>query len=186
MPTSRKTVSARRPAAGLRSLALLLAFLSPAFAMQAMPPGPPEDGPRSADHEARMLKRMQKHLDLTAEQTQKIQAIHDKYRSKSEALHKQVQPLRKQLHEALTSGSAKRSDVEQLMRKMADLRIEMQLLHFDRHTEVNAVLTPAQQKKMKERMQKHMQKMEKMQKKHGSHGDDAAGPHHPPEDDEDN
>lgn len=182
MPTSRPMVSGRRHASGLRSLALFATFLLPALAVHAMPPGPPEEGPPSAEQEARMLKRMQKHLDLTAEQTQKIQAIHEKYRGKAEALHKKVQPLRKQLHDALTSGSAKRSDVEQLMRKMADLRIEMQLLHFDRHTEVNAVLTPAQQQKMKERMQKHMQKMQK----HTTQGHDGGSPHHPPEDDEDN
>lgn len=177
MPTKMK------PIRKLQGIALLLAFLSPAIAMHAMPPGPPEEGPPSAEQEGRMLKRMQKHLDLTAEQTTKIKEIHEKYRAKAEALHAKIKPLRKQLHDALTSDSAQRSDVEQLMRKMADVRIEMQLLHFDRHAEVTALLTPAQKQKMKEHMQKRMEKMEKMRK---AHKGDGPGPHHGPEYDEDN
>jgi len=139
----------------------ILAALLFALALPALHAQPPEDmdgpGPRPEMAE-RMLKKMQKDLDLTEEQSTKIKAVHDNYRAKHQALREKIDPLHKQLMQTMMSDSPNRAQFESLLRKLSDLRIEARLVEFDQRQETMAVLTPEQRTKWKQIMEKHRKK----------------------------
>ncbi len=154
-----------------QSLLFALLFIAPSISLFARPHGPFKDGPPTEKHEERMLQHMKRQLDLTDVQVKKIEEIQKKYSGKADEIRKKMQPLRKELRESMFASSPERSKVEATMRKLADLRLEMQLIFFDRHQEVDAVLTETQRAKMKKDMKDHIEKRMSDRRDHrGWHG----------------
>jgi Spy/CpxP family protein refolding chaperone len=140
----------------LKKLALSsLLLLALPLTIQAKPEGP-RDRP---EMEEKMFERMQKDLKLTADQSTKIKAIREKYKPKRDAIRAKIDPVHKELMQALMADTPGRAQVESLMRKLSDLRIEARLIEFDQREETMAVLTTEQKKKWRSIMKEHREKM---------------------------
>ncbi|MBW7858762.1 MAG: periplasmic heavy metal sensor [Leptonema sp. (in: Bacteria)] len=138
---------------------LILALALPSLALQSQPND--NDG---FDRQEQMTERMQKNLGLTADQTAKIKAIREKYVAQNKDIQGKIQAQKKVVMETLMADNPNRAQVEAELRKMADLRVQAQLIHFDQRQETSSVLTAEQRAKMKTQMKDHHEKMKKDKK----------------------
>lgn len=138
---------------------LILALALPSLALQARP----DDHDMSKQHEE-MFEKMTKKLGLSAEQTAKMKAIREKYASQNKSIQEKIQAQKKVVMQTLMADNPDRTKVEAELRKMADLRIQAQLIHFDQRQESSSILTDEQRAKMKTHMQDRHEKMKKDKK----------------------
>jgi len=93
--------------------------------------------------------RMYAALDLTAEQQAKIDAIHDKAAKESDALRAKLDGLRDKMHAEWLTSKPNKATLMKINREMHDVKRTLGEKRIETRLAVRAVLTPAQQEKMK-------------------------------------
>lgn len=137
-----------------------LAFSLPAFSQG--PDSRPGKGEKKEKLHALMQERLMQNLSLTAEQSQKLSAISQKYQEKKKELRGQIKDYRKQLEVASNSSDA--GQVSKAVTNFIKARQEMDQLEDSQFKEVKSVLSPQQQAKyllFKEQMRHEMMKIKK-------------------------
>lgn len=100
---------------------------------------------------ARMLERMQRHLDLDETQTQQMSNIFDAAKPEIDALRAALRENREATRSLDTSDPDYSARLQNLSTANADLAGKMTLLHGRLRAEVHAVLTPEQMQMVEER-----------------------------------
>lgn len=93
-------------------------------------------------------------LDLTAEQTESIQAIRDRYQPQIDALREQMQQHRNTMHNAMGSNASD-AEIRQHRQQMMELRDEMSELRFNSMMDIRGVLTDEQRSQVRDWMEDH-------------------------------
>ncbi len=122
-----------------------LGLLSPAF-LQAQPPQPGPQGFRPGPPPG-----MPCDLDLTTAQRSAIQAVFEKHRAAHQEKQKATMQKERALMDALFEGSTSEAQLRELHRAASDARFALLLEDRATRLEVDALLTPEQWAKAKER-----------------------------------
>ena len=105
---------------------------------------PPYRGKRNR---GRGWERMLQQLDLTSEQTEKIDAIRAESRQEYEALREEMRDSHQQMR-SLLSSDASSNELRQQHRAMQRLRQKMSDRRFETMLEIREVLTPEQREQI--------------------------------------
>lgn len=133
----------------LLSLALLLPFLAAVHLVAA-------EGPRFVHRShGSMVEHVAKALDLTAEQKAAVEKIHAGMEAKMTSLRQDHHTQMKAVHELLDSASPDPTEVGEKMIAAHAVHKQIQALHEDAMTRVNALLTEEQKAKHEEMRAKH-------------------------------
>jgi Spy/CpxP family protein refolding chaperone len=128
----------------------------------AMPPGSGEScmhGGHGMGFEHRgmdadsYIDRMAQRLDLTTEQRDKVRAIVDKARPQTRELRDKLSENRKQLQALTQQGTAKEGEVRKLADAKGKLIADMIVQRSKLRNEIDAVLTPEQREKLRQRFE---------------------------------
>lgn len=120
------------------------------------------DGMRMAERNmfpAHILLKMKDKIQLTDQQVQKIEKLKadfEEYRIRAGA---DIDVLELKLGDYLKKENIKRAEVEKMVRKVSDLKTEMQIAQINHLLDLKELLTPEQIKKIEEakmNMRKHM------------------------------
>ena len=104
-----------------------------------------EAGRLRAQIEQRFTERVQQELKLTADQTTKLRATHERYGARRRTLMQQQMERRRALDGQMQPGVAANSDsVKKLMDGMRAGRAEMLKIEQDEDQEMSGYLTPVQ------------------------------------------
>jgi len=109
--------------------------------------------------EGKRMERMAQALNLTDEQQQKMQQLHDKVRPQFEALGKQMQENRQALFGLDTQAAGYEDKVAKLAREQGNLVEQMIVLRAKMRAERDALLTAEQRAKSRELMQQRHDRM---------------------------
>lgn len=143
------------------------------------------------------LERLAERLDLSEEQTAKIQSIHENARDGVVGLRKEMMRLHNDLEGEMLEDEPNLTKVRQIAKQIGEIRTKMQISRLESQIAVRGVLTPEQRDKflmMKERGRRGGPGMhechgpggmqgpggpDRFHKKHGSrgHGCGEHGPH---------
>ncbi|MBW4520048.1 MAG: Spy/CpxP family protein refolding chaperone [Scytolyngbya sp. HA4215-MV1] len=127
-------------------------FLSSNHRIAQNSPGSPEPSrSEELDHPKPNKGEWLKDLDLTPEQTQKMQAIHDRNKDQIAQRAQAMKQAQRELRN-LMAGSASQEEVRVKYRQVESLRQEVDRLRFDTMLAVREILTLEQRQKMAERM----------------------------------
>ena len=107
------------------------------------------------------VMRLLKHADLTDAQEAKIKAIHEKYKPVLKAQRKDGKGMRRGFHALLTSGKVSEAQAEKLRQEFVEQAEQRSVVMKDMMLEVARVLTPAQRKKLAQKMKERHQKWER-------------------------
>lgn len=152
-----------KPIALLSTLLLALSFAAVAD----------EDEHGSGDHHDRHMERMAEHLDLTEEQRQRVQAIHETNHPRMQELKTRMQAKREAVREAAMAGddAAAQSAADEL----GQLTAEAALLRANTMATVHGLLNEDQQARF-ERMHENRGEGHGHQgRDRGQHGDEERG-----------
>ncbi|NEO33536.1 MAG: Spy/CpxP family protein refolding chaperone [Symploca sp. SIO3C6] len=112
---------------------------------------PPDFGERGKfSREPRWLQE----LDLSAEQSERIQAIREQSRQEMESRYQQMQEAREQM-QSLMTGNASREQLRQQHQRLQNLRQELGNQRFETMLDIREILTPQQRVQMAELAQQH-------------------------------
>ena len=106
--------------------------------------GPPPQGRRDGTGGEGMLFAL---LDLTSEQKDQIEKIHDAEKVAAQPIHEQLKTIHDQLHAATKDGAFNESVIRSLLSQTQQPELELEILHIKTHTAIFNVLTPAQKAK---------------------------------------
>ncbi len=121
--------------------------------------GPGMGGPGGPGGPMGLIGRGLHGIDLTEDQRAKIRDIAESHRDEFAAIADRMGPAREALHEAITADAADEQAIRTAAAAVAAVDVDAALLHAKAHAEMFAVLTPEQQKQVKElrtRMQERM------------------------------
>lgn len=107
------------------------------------------------------VMRVLKHADLSEAQETKIKAIHEKYKPVLKAQRKDGKRGRKGLHVLLTADNVSETQAEKLRQEYLEQADQRTAVMKDMMLEIAKVLTPAQRKKLAQKMEARRQKWEK-------------------------
>ena len=107
--------------------------------------GPPPQGRRDGTGGEGMLFAL---LDLTSEQKDQIEKIHDAEKVAAQPIHEQLKTIHDQLHAATKDGAFNESVIRSLLSQTQQPELELEILHIKTHTAIFNVLTPAQKAKL--------------------------------------
>jgi Spy/CpxP family protein refolding chaperone len=102
--------------------------------------------------------RMQKDLGLTDEQVKKIADINKNHERKMLDYREKLAPKNIQLRRLLLDETVDMVKVRSLVKEIADLRAELQILRIQQRLDIEKVLTPEQKAKMKQHRMHMMKK----------------------------
>jgi len=100
------------------------------------------------------MKKLLAKLDLTPEQSQKIEEIHEQAHSDNEALYQEMQTNREEMRSLFTSD-ASTAELRQQHQELQGLRQQIGTSRFETKLQVREILTPEQRTKMAELMEQH-------------------------------
>jgi len=115
----------------------------------AVGPGAPGEPPAAAGEgrgHGGMLKMMSEVLELSDAQQSQIKEIFAAGHEAMRPYHEQVRETRKQIRELALAGTFNEARVRELAEQSSQARIELMVGKARIHSQVNAVLTPDQQK----------------------------------------
>jgi Spy/CpxP family protein refolding chaperone len=140
--------------------------------------GPKEDGHRyhMKEHYGPLFgdpARMQKDLGLTDEQVKKIADINKSHERKMLDYREKLAPKNIQLKRLLLDETVDMARVRTLVKEIADLRADLQILRIQHRLDIEKVLTPEQKAKMRQH-RKHMMRDKDFGPK--GHGPKGQGP----------
>ncbi len=98
------------------------------------------------------MKNVLEQLDLTPEQSQKIDAIHEQFHSDNETLFQEMRTNHQELRSLLASDASPET-LRQQHQKIQDLRQQLGTNRFETMLQVREVLTPEQRTQMAELME---------------------------------
>lgn len=101
------------------------------------------------------LERMAGALDLTREQREQMRSIMEKIRPAMQPLRERLRDNRKQLQTLAQQDKAAEGAVRRLADMQGKALADMIVLRSRMHSEMRALLTPAQRRKMQERHKSH-------------------------------
>lgn len=108
--------------------------------------GPPPQGRRGEPAGGeRMLFAL---LDLTSEQKDQIEKIHDAEKVAAQPIQEQLKTIHDQLHAATKDGAFNEAVIRSLLSQTQPPELELEILHIKTHTAIFNVLTPAQKAKL--------------------------------------
>lgn len=153
-------------------ITLLIVSLSGAlFAVGPKGEGPmrPEGGPMK---DKGIMMKMVKELDLSKDQLGKIEALRKEQENETGPVVKELQGLHKDLRKELAKAPINDGAVNDIVNKLTEDQRKMLFLHVKYTKETQKILTPEQQNKLSERLDK----METtMMERHA--GEELFGPH---------
>ncbi|ELS00838.1 P pilus assembly/Cpx signaling pathway, periplasmic inhibitor/zinc-resistance associated protein [Xenococcus sp. PCC 7305] len=97
------------------------------------------------------MKKLLEQLDLTPEQSQKIDAIHEEFHSENETLFQEMRSNHQELRSLLASD-ASQEQLRQQHQKIQNLRQQLGTNRFETMLQVRELLTPEQRTQMSELM----------------------------------
>ena len=100
------------------------------------------------------VKKLLEQIDLTPEQSQKIDAIHEQFHSDNETLFQEMRTNYQEMRSLLASDASD-EQLRQQHQKMQDLRQELGNNRFETMLQVREILTPQQRTQMAELMEQH-------------------------------
>lgn len=100
------------------------------------------------------MKKLLAKLDLTSEQSEKIEAIHEQAHSDNEALYQEMRTNREAMR-SLFNSDASAAELRQQHQEIQALRQQLGSNRFETMLEVREILTPEQRTKMAELIEKH-------------------------------
>lgn len=112
------------------------------------------------------MKQMSKNLQLTKAQRAELKKIKQSTQPQREALRTEIRALRKQMKELSMSGDVDQTKAKALIEKQTTLMGKIMRMNLETKQKVYAVLTPEQQKKLKEMVEKRMKKKMQMRKEY--------------------
>jgi Spy/CpxP family protein refolding chaperone len=102
----------------------------------------------------RGIERLLDQLDLTSEQSEKIAAIQEDFRSQNESLHEEMQANRQEMR-SLFSNDASAEELRQQHQEMQSLHEQLGNNRFETMLQIREILTPEQRDQMAELMEQH-------------------------------
>jgi periplasmic protein CpxP/Spy len=114
-------------------------------------------GPPTGDGEMRgegREPRLPEELNLTTEQSQRIQAIQEQSKAARESLHQQLQAAEEQMR-SLLAGNATADQLRQQHQQLQNLRQQLGNQHFETMLAIREILTPQQRAQMAELRGQH-------------------------------
>ena len=99
-------------------------------------------------------KKLLEQLDLTPEQSQKIDGIHEQFNSDNETLFQEMRTNYQEMRSLLASDASP-EQLRQQHQKIQDLRQQLGTNRFEKMLQVREILTPEQRTKMAELMEQH-------------------------------
>ena len=112
------------------------------------------------------LRRALSQLDLDDEQQKLLKTLREDNKQKLQATRSEIRPLKKQMHNLLSSDNIDEAAVKDLSRQIADKKSEQMLLMASIRQQAIAILSDEQKADLEEMRSKRLQKMKKM----NSHG----------------
>lgn len=106
------------------------------------------------------VMRVLKHAELTDAQEAKIKAIHEKYKPLLKGNRKDRKKMGKGLHSLLTAEKVSAAEAEKLRQEFLDHQEQRSAVMRDMMLDVAKVLTPAQRKKLAQKMEERRKKWE--------------------------
>lgn len=106
------------------------------------------------------MMRVLKHADLTDAQQAKLKTIHEKYKPLFKAERQDSKGTRKGLHALLTSDNPSAAQAEKLRKEFLEHQEQRSAVMRDMMLDVAKVLTPAQRKKLAQKMEERRKKWE--------------------------
>lgn len=100
------------------------------------------------------MKKLLEQLDLTPEQSTKIEEIQEQAQSDNEALFQEMRTNREEMRSLFTSDASP-EELRQQHQKIQALRQQLGSSRFETMLEVREILTPEQRTKMAELIEKH-------------------------------
>lgn len=107
------------------------------------------------------IKMMQKHLDLTEEQTAEVEKIHKSSEQAKKAKKSEIEKTREELRALMDEEPINKRKVRAKLDQMAKLKVEKRMLWIEDKIQVQKILTPEQKSKQKELKKKMREKMKK-------------------------
>ncbi len=129
------------------------------------------EGPPAMQHESGKHKRhgqrifedqhyLKDELKLSDEQIGKIRQINAEFKQNTEKIRETMIPEKKKLRELLLKENVNLAEVELQLKKIGNIRIEMQLNGIKHRLAIEKILTPEQKKKHRQEM-RNKRKMER-------------------------
>lgn len=103
---------------------------------------------RGPDGESPRLERLAERLDLTEEQKEKIEGIHERGRAEMQELRKELMRAKHALRGEFLEDEPNAGDLKALTKKIGDLKTRMELMRLDHRLAVRDLLTPEQREEM--------------------------------------
>ena len=100
------------------------------------------------------IKKLLQQLDLTPEQSQKIEAIHQQFHTENETLYQEMQANHQQMRSLLASDASS-EQLRQQHQKIQDLHQQLGGKRFESMLQVREILTPEQRAQMAELSAEH-------------------------------
>ncbi len=100
------------------------------------------------------IQKLVKQLDLTPEQSQKVDAIQEQFRSDNKTLFQEMRTNYQEMRSLLASD-ASNEQLRQQHQKIQDLRQELGTNRFENMLQIREILTPEQRAQMAELMEQH-------------------------------
>ncbi|MBN2160991.1 MAG: periplasmic heavy metal sensor [Spirochaetes bacterium] len=115
---------------------------------------------------------MKKELGLNDDQVKKIAEINKKHQLESLDYREKLAPKNIQLKKLLLEENVNMGKVRALLKEIADIRVEMQVLRIEHRLAIEKVLTADQKEKMRS-FRRHMMRGDRMHRSGGSRGPDG-------------
>ncbi|MGK7899272.1 MAG: Spy/CpxP family protein refolding chaperone [Xenococcus sp. (in: cyanobacteria)] len=100
------------------------------------------------------MQKFLEQLDLTTEQSQKIDAIQEQFQSDNETLFQEMRTNHQEMRSLLASDASDQQ-LRQQHQKIQDLRQQLGTNRFETMLQVREILTPEQRAQMAELMEQH-------------------------------
>ncbi|NES69331.1 MAG: Spy/CpxP family protein refolding chaperone, partial [Okeania sp. SIO2D1] len=114
-------------------------------------------------------------LDLTSEQQERIQAIHEQAKADMESLHQQMQEAREQMTN-LMSGNASAEQLRNQQDKIQALHEQLGDKRFETMLAVREILTPEQREQLAQLKEQHRQEHGNRRRQGGPQGEFQGRP----------
>ena len=100
------------------------------------------------------MKKLLEQVDLTPEQSQKIDAIHEQFHSDNETLFEEMRTNHQEMR-SLFASDASPEELRNQHQKIQDLRQQLGTNRFETMLQVREILTPEQRSQLAELMEQH-------------------------------
>ncbi len=111
------------------------------------------------------MQRALAHLDLTDEQQQAIEKIHQTGKAERKAKHEQMRTFKKQMHELLIAEQIDSGAIKALSLQIAEEKANNLIANAEKRQQVLALLTTEQKKRLEEiKAKRHAKKLAKRQR----------------------